>query len=248
MSVTLSYLCSSFSYTVTRPSEVFRHPDWMAPESTVRGRENDSLVRPGYINLQIPSCPVITDPEIYSVKKYRVTQCRIDITSFRLLILFYTPTPQLPGIMNHKYKTLSPPLTFPAWRIVKYQHGRGTYCTSPMLLFYIPPCRKTFPAWRNVIYQYGQGTKCSGTTRVFSHYQNCNFPEESFILSTFCNSVYSFIPQSCLIVRALNYLSFINPLCTYVSPFSQLPQNIILKIVVVFIISLFIDTKQKHIY
>jgi hypothetical protein len=57
-----------------------------------------------------------------------------------------------------------------------------------MLLFYIPPCQKTFPAWRNVKYQYGRGTKCSGTNRVFSHSQNCNFPEESFILSTFCNS------------------------------------------------------------
>ncbi len=44
-----------FFYTVTRPYEGFRHPDWMAPESTVRGRENDSLVRPGYIHLQILS-------------------------------------------------------------------------------------------------------------------------------------------------------------------------------------------------
>ncbi len=42
-------------HTVTRLYEVFRHPDWMAPESTVRGRENDSPVRPGYIHLQIPS-------------------------------------------------------------------------------------------------------------------------------------------------------------------------------------------------
>ncbi len=58
-----------------------------------------------------------------------------------------------------------------------------------MLLFYIPPCRKTFPAWRNVKYLHGRGTKCSRTYRVFSHSQNCNFPEESFILSTFCNSV-----------------------------------------------------------
>jgi hypothetical protein len=94
---------------------------------------------------------------------------------------------------NTKYKTLSPPLTFPAWRIVKYQHGRGRYCTSAMLLFYIPPCRKIFPAWRNVIYQYGRGTKCSGTNRVFSRFQNCNFPEESFILSTFCNSVFQLL-------------------------------------------------------
>ncbi len=87
-----------------------------------------------------------------------------------------------------KYKILSSILTFPAWRNAKYQHRRGAYCPSPMLLFYIPPCRKTFPAWRNVIYQNGRGKKCSGTNRVFSHSQNCNFPEESFVFSTFCNS------------------------------------------------------------
>jgi hypothetical protein len=46
-----SYFFPSFNfYTVTRPYEGFRHPDWMAPESTVRGRENDSLVRPGYLH------------------------------------------------------------------------------------------------------------------------------------------------------------------------------------------------------
>ncbi len=90
---------------------------------------------------------------------------------------------------NTKYKIWSPLRTFPAWRNVKYQHGQGAYCPLPMLLFYIPPCQKTFPAWRNVIYQYGRGKKCSGTNRVFSHSQNCNFPEESFVLSTFCNSV-----------------------------------------------------------
>ncbi len=92
-------------------------------------------------------------------------------------------------LMNVKYKKWSPSLTFPAWRKVKYQHGWGAYCPLPMLLFYILPCRKTFPAWMNVIYQYGRGKKCSGTNRVFSHSQNCNFPEESFVLSTFCNSV-----------------------------------------------------------
>ena len=101
-------------------------------------------------------------------------------------------------LMNTKYKILSPPLTFPAWRIVKYQHGRGRYCTSPMLLFYIPPCRKTFPAWRNVKYQHEGGTKCSRTNRVFSHSQNCNFPEESFFLSTFCHSASSIKIYICI--------------------------------------------------
>ncbi len=80
-------------------------------------------------------------------------------------------------------------MKFPALRNVKYQQGRGAYCPSPMLLFYIPLCRKTFPAWRNVIYQHGRGKLCSGTNSVFSHSQNCNFPDESFVLSTFSNSV-----------------------------------------------------------
>ncbi len=91
--------------------------------------------------------------------------------------------------LKSKYKILSLLLTFPARRNVKYQHRQGAYCPLPMLLIYIPPCRKTFPAWKNVIYQHGRGKKCSGTNRVFSHSQNCNFPEESFVLSTFCNSV-----------------------------------------------------------
>ena len=98
---------------------------------------------------------------------------------------------------NIKYKILSPLLTFPAWRNAKYQHMRGAYCPSPMLLFHIPPCRKTFPAWRNVIYQHGRWKKCSGTNRVFSCSQNCNFPEESFVLSTFCNSVVYMTPYKC---------------------------------------------------
>jgi hypothetical protein len=88
-----------------------------------------------------------------------------------------------------KYKILSSLLTFPAWRNAKYQHMQGAYCPSPMLLFYIPSCRKTCPAWRNVIYQHGRRKKCSVTNRVFSHSQKCNFPEESLVLSTFCHSV-----------------------------------------------------------
>jgi hypothetical protein len=76
-------------HTVTRPYEGFRHPDWMAPESTVRGRENDSLVRPGYIHLQITSFSGGYGIfRRFTVRKNeRVTQCRIDLTSFRLQIL-----------------------------------------------------------------------------------------------------------------------------------------------------------------
>ncbi len=106
-----------------------------------------------------------------------ITSCPLPLDHSRLVSMFT------------KYKKLSNLLTFPAWRNVKYQHRRGAYCPWPMLLFYIPPCRKTFPAWRNVIYQHRRGKKCSGTNRVFSHSQNCNFPEESFVLSTFCSSV-----------------------------------------------------------
>jgi len=46
------------------------------------------------------------------------------------------------------------------WKIAalgmeKLPVGAGTSCPWPMLVFYIPPCRKTFTAWRNVKYQRG---------------------------------------------------------------------------------------------
>ncbi len=78
------------SYTVTRPYEGFRHPDWMAPESTVRGRENDSLVRPGFFR------------RFTLWKNDAMTQWRIELTHFRLLILSYTPRPQPPDVRLHK--------------------------------------------------------------------------------------------------------------------------------------------------
>ncbi len=150
----------------------------MAPESTVRGRENDSLVRPGNIHLQIPSFSCgsgifrsLLSEKMMEWRSVGSISHSSDYWSYPIA-LYYSCLVSL----NTKYKKLSSPLTYPAWRILKYQHGRGTYYTSPMLLFYIPPCRKTFPAWRNVIYPYGRGTKCSGTIRVFSHSQNCNFP------------------------------------------------------------------------
>ncbi len=84
---------------VTRPYEGFRHPDWVAPESTVRGRENDSLVRPGYIHPQITSFSggygIFRRFTLW--KNDALTQWRIEHTSFRLLILSYTPRPQPPG-------------------------------------------------------------------------------------------------------------------------------------------------------
>jgi hypothetical protein len=52
--------------------------------------------------------------------------------------------------------------------------GRGKYIPNP--------------SWRNVNYKHGRGTKFSGINRGLVHSQNCNFPEESFILISFCYS------------------------------------------------------------
>jgi hypothetical protein len=58
----------------------------------------------------------------------------------------------------------------------------GIFFPSPMMAFYIPPCRKCLPAWRNVKYQHERRTICSLANRGLFHSQNCNFPEESFII------------------------------------------------------------------
>ncbi len=89
------------------------------------------------------------------------------------------------------------------WKIAvlgmeKLPVGAGTSCPWPMLVFYIPPCRKTFTEWRNAKYQRGRGKKCSCTNRGLFLSQNCNFPEESFILISFCYSV-----ESAVIARQL---------------------------------------------
>jgi hypothetical protein len=55
--------------------------------------------------------------------------------------------------------------------------GAGTFCLSPMLAFYIPPCRECFPAWRNVKYQHGREARCSRTNTGLFHPQICIFPE-----------------------------------------------------------------------
>jgi hypothetical protein len=60
-------------------------------------------------------------------------------------------------------------------------------CLGVLIVSYRSP-PLTYPAWRNVHvkYQHGRGTECSGTNRILFHSQNCNFPEESFILISFC--------------------------------------------------------------
>ncbi len=47
--------------------------------------------------------------------------------------------------------------------------GAGSFCPSPMLVFYIPPCRKCLPKWRNVNTMMGEGQKVPVTTGGFSH-------------------------------------------------------------------------------
>jgi hypothetical protein len=58
------------------------------------------------------------------------------------------------------YKILSSPLENGSLALEKPPLGAGTCCPSLMLVFYIPPCR------------------------------NCNFPEKSYILISFCYSVH----------------------------------------------------------
>ena len=72
--------------------------------------------------------------------------------------------------------------------MVKPPVGAGTFCRSPMLVFYSPPCRKCLPAWRNVKYQYGPGSRCTRTNSGLFPSQNCSFPEESFIIYILCSS------------------------------------------------------------
>jgi len=96
------------------------------------------------------------------------------------------------------------------WKIAvlgreKPRVGAGTSCPRPMLVFYIPPCRKTFTAWRNVKCQRGRGTKCSRTNKGIFHPQNCNFPEESFILISFCYSVAYSLWLSTIISRCFPF-------------------------------------------
>jgi hypothetical protein len=74
--------------------------------------------------------------------------------------------------------------------------------------------RKIFPAWKNVKYQYGQGAKCFVTNRGIFHSQACTFPEESFILSSSCNSVVyvDVLPNECTKSKLgnMNNFCFIN--------------------------------------
>jgi hypothetical protein len=73
-------------YTVTRPYAGFRHPDRMAPDQTVRGRENECSIWSGNLLPQVPKFSVINrsfpqSPEIsgdFSCEKGENARGRID--------------------------------------------------------------------------------------------------------------------------------------------------------------------------
>ena len=62
------------------------------------------LLGPGIYTPNYRAFPVFTEfsGDLLCAKKERVTQCRIELTLFRLLILSYTPRPQLPGTIAYK--------------------------------------------------------------------------------------------------------------------------------------------------
>jgi hypothetical protein len=61
-------------------------------------------------------------------KKKKCEKGGIRLASLGVLNLSYTPRPWVTLHESTKYKILSPPLTFLAWRNVKYKHRRGSKC------------------------------------------------------------------------------------------------------------------------
>ncbi len=92
--------------------------------------------------------------------------------------------------------------------------GVGTSCPSPMLVFYIPSCQKTFTAWRGKMLAWARDKMFPHQQGLF-HSQNCNFPEESFILISFCYSVAWRVNRSYLLEQ------LIFSLCIYHSSHKQ---------------------------
>ncbi len=83
--------------TVTRPYAGFRHPDRMAPDQTVRGRENECSIWSGNLLPQVPKFSVITGNFLrFFLWKRENARGGIELTSSGLLILSSTPTPRLP--------------------------------------------------------------------------------------------------------------------------------------------------------
>ncbi len=125
-----------------------------------------------------------------------------EFTSLGVVILFYTPRPWLPCMEEHKIYTIK--LSFEKLQFWEWK--------SPLWVreHLVPrPCQYfTFlhagrPAWRNEKCQHGQGTKCSHINRGLFHSQNCKFPEESFILISFCYSVHVIVQPLSVLIQPL---------------------------------------------
>jgi hypothetical protein len=70
---------------------------------------------------------------------------------------------------NKSYSKSSSPLE----NISSVNVSAGSFCASPMLVFYISPCWKCLWAWRNVKYQQEQGTKCFSPCWYFMYIPPC---------------------------------------------------------------------------
>ncbi len=90
-----------------------------------------------------------------------------------------------------KYKILSPPLENCSSRNGMPPVGAGTFCPSPMLVFYISLCRKCLPAW-NVKYK---GHNVPAPTGSFP-FPELQFPRVTFILISFCYSLVDTVQYS----------------------------------------------------
>ncbi len=96
--------CFQVAYTVTRPYAGFRHPDRMAPDQTVRGRENGCSIQPGNLRPKVPKFSVITGNfrRFSWAKNEEHAHGRIDLTSSGFQILSSSPRPRLTSVRASK--------------------------------------------------------------------------------------------------------------------------------------------------
>jgi len=102
-----------------------------------------SLLGPGIYTPNYRAFPVFTEfsGDLLCAKKERVTQCRIELTLFRLLILSYTPRPQLPGTTEHQIQNIKPfsdisgteECKIPAWARDMFSLAHAVILHSSML-------------------------------------------------------------------------------------------------------------------
>jgi hypothetical protein len=140
----------------------------MAPESTVRGRENDFLVRPGYIHPQISGFSggygIFRRFTLWI--KDRETQGRIEPTPCRQLNLSYTPRPQLPGTSEHQIENIKPfsdisgteECKIPAWARDMFSLAHAVILHSSILEDISSMEEWKIPAWARVkMFRHLQG-------------------------------------------------------------------------------------------